>query len=211
MTAWLTTAEAAAMLGYRSRATVIRALRRDGIGERMEGTKHGGKIAFWYKPDVVRLSQQRQEIEAKKAAGLKWCSGCSRWLPKEAFHRDFHLCKECRRAKNPQRRERDRKRRESRRKYEASFANTNPELVGGMDDWHAGEPPKPGDADKYACLYGWFQHRPIPPGQSKRKLYCRKCEAAKCYFHDLTPKQVCRRARVPTRYPEHRVGDYADA
>lgn len=202
MTDWLTTLQAGELLGLNHRPTTISMLSRHHI----EGYKEDGGHArwFWNRQGVEHLFAQREVLRQRQALGLKYCPRCKLWKDRKAeFHKRHHLCKVCRPIREAELKQ---------RKHRKTFANMNPVQSDGGEDWHAGEPPKPGDSDKYACMFGWFQHKPIPPGTTKRKLYCKVCVAPRCVHHpEMMPKEVMRYCRVPSRYPAHQVADYADA
>lgn len=202
MADWMTTLEAGELLGLNHRPTTISMLTRHHVEGHKEEGGHGRW--FWDRQGVEQLFAQRQLKAERKAAGLKWCPRCKRWRETATwFHKRFHLCKTCRPLREAELRQ---------WKHRKTFANTNPESYpSGDPEWFIGEPAKPGDADKYECMFGWFQHKPQPP-EGRREVYCKKCEAPRCAHHrELTPNQVVKLGQVPTRYPEHWVHDYADA
>lgn len=187
MTDWMTTLEAGELLGFNYRPTTISMLSRHHV----EGYKEDGGHArwFWNRQGIEQLFAEREVKRERRALGLKYCSRCKDWKSKATeFHKRHHLCKECRKLRDAELKQ---------RKYPKSFANTNPVQSEGGDDWHVGEPAKPGDADKYECMTGWFQHKPQPP-DGKREVYCQKCKAKSCvHHHGLTPKEVVKYCRVP--------------
>ena len=72
-----------------------------------------------------------------------------------------------------------------------------------------GEPPEPKDALRYACLDVGYSHRPVPIGSTKRRSFCRVCEARRCYFHpEMTPAEVRKRKVIPSMYPARRITNY---
>ena len=74
--------------------------------------------------------------------------------------------------------------------------------VPGPVSEYIGEPAKPTDSLKYACMTVGFSHRPIPVGSTKRKAFCSVCQADQCvYYPEMAPKQVFKLKQMPTKYP----------
>ena len=137
---------------------------------------------FWEPEGVERVVQERRFVAEQKALGRRYCFGCKDWKARSEFARSQHRCRQCTTKRN-----------------KAAWARTKREKAELLDRMRAvveeaqGERPRTQvrDGSEYACMDVGFSHRPIPRGQSKREVYCVKCEAQRCHHHPhLTPKQV---------------------
>ena len=199
---WMTTREAAELLGL-TEAWVLQALRREGVEESRRPNGQNRSL-LWNRAQVEQVFTERQPTKEKKAAGLKRCGACRQWKDKATeFHRRYFVCKGCRPAYDAERKKQNRK----------TFANRNPDRQppGPVGLFVAvGKPPTMETAKKYACMMGFFQHRPLPivDGKrvSKRDAFCSTCTAPQCMHHPhLKPAAVRRMKRVPLRP----MGDWA--
>jgi hypothetical protein len=192
---WLTVAEAAAALNTTPNAIRSRCRRGTLECRKVRSEKPGkGAARLWVVSKTsVHAEAERMAVELRqKAKGLKHCPRCGGWFsPEEMCPSNKGYCDPCGREYFQEYWDKRRRR--------IAAPATEPEEPKQFTAQRIEE-----ITSEYACLFGCFQHRPIPPGSTRRSTYCSGCKARFCYFHKaegITPADMHRGRRPRTRYP----------
>jgi len=197
---WLTTKEAAEMLGLSVSSMVRRASAGWYTAKKVHRDDGCGMMWLILREPIEAEVAEKGRVARLIAQGRRRCSGCKEWLKRSHFWKGQKYCKAC---LNDYRLNPRHKRTWAGMGGDPVSGEPVSELVGGRA--------QPRDALQYACMDIGWRFRPLPidmTGKStpRRKAFCPTCDASHCYHYpDLTPAEVRRKGIIPSRYPEKRV------